>query len=68
MPMNDLSQVSSFLTPYCDGWASLVCYCGGDLCVCGMDGEDCPGCEECESDPYDDNDDVYDYEVMEAWQ
>lgn len=69
MAVNDLSQVSKFLnSPYCDGWGGLVCYCGGDNCVCGMDGEECPGCDECRNDDCDDADDIYDYEVMEAWQ
>ena len=52
-------------TPYCDGWGSLVCHCGGDICACGMDGDSCPGCDECRNDDYEDDDD---YEVMEAWQ
>lgn len=40
------------LRPECvDG--TLMCNCGGDLCVCGMDGEPCPGCEMC----WDDEDD-----------
>lgn len=32
----------------CDGFGMLLCRCGGDLCVCGDDGEDCYGCEKCE--------------------
>lgn len=32
---------------YCDGYGMLVCHCGGDLCVCGEDGQDCYGCEKC---------------------
>jgi hypothetical protein len=32
----------------CDGWGFLTCRCGGDVCVCGLDGMECPGCEECE--------------------
>ncbi len=31
----------------CGGWQVLSCKCGGDLCVCGLDGEDCPGCLDC---------------------
>jgi hypothetical protein len=42
---------------YCDGYGSLVCHCGGDLCVCGSDGEQCIGCEKCEreDDYYEDD-------------
>ncbi len=27
---------------------TISCECGGDLCVCGADGQDCLGCEKCE--------------------
>jgi hypothetical protein len=30
----------------CNGIGMIVCHCGGDLCVCGVDGS--PGCEEYE--------------------
>lgn len=31
--------------PRCDGWGSIDCHCGGDLCVCEHYGErDCPLC------------------------
>ncbi len=49
--------------PYCDGWGTIVCYCGGDLCVCGMDGESCPGCDECKQTDDETDEDVYDYEL-----
>lgn len=38
----------------CNGLGTLDCYCGGDLCVCGMDGQDCFGCEKCEDRDGDD--------------
>lgn len=32
----------------CDGSGTLICHCGGDLCVCHHYGEtECPGCEHC---------------------
>lgn len=38
----------------CEGTGFLICNCGGDLCVCGMDGEPCPGCEDCRNwSPFD---------------
>lgn len=57
-----LSLMSKLNTVYCDGFGSLVCHCGGDLCVCGTDGEPCPGCEECESDYFDEDEDYSDEE------
>lgn len=31
--------------PHCDGFATVNCYCGGDLCVCENYGErECPVC------------------------
>lgn len=41
--------MSLFDEAYCDGYGTMVCHCGGDLCVCGTDGEDCFGCEKCEA-------------------
>ncbi len=39
----------------CDGWGSIPCRCGGDLCVCWNRGElECPGCVDCEKDDDDD--------------
>lgn len=32
----------------CHGYGTLECYCGGDMCVCGLDGEQCLGCPDCE--------------------
>lgn len=34
----------------CGEFGFLVCFCGGDLCICGLDGEVCPGCHECDGD------------------
>lgn len=35
----------------CGGGGYIRCYCGGDLCVCGNQGEiDCVGCEDCDPD------------------
>ena len=35
----------------CGGSGILHCYCGGDICVCGNQGEiECAGCEDCELD------------------
>lgn len=52
---------ASDLDETCGGTGSLVCYCGGDQCVCHHHGEtDCPGCEDCETDDdsyYDDDPD-----------
>ena len=39
------------LEPSCGGKRYLHCYCGGDLCCCGLNGGlPCPGCEDCEPD------------------
>ena len=35
--------------PRCNGWGDIRCRCGGDLCVCGCDGELCGGCERCDA-------------------
>ena len=33
----------------------MICYCGGDLCVCANHGEiECMGCEDCEPEQDDD--------------
>lgn len=32
----------------CDGWGFLICRCGGDICVCGLDSMECPGCKACD--------------------
>lgn len=35
----------------CGGHGYTRCYCGGDLCVCGNDGEiECYGCCDCEGE------------------
>jgi hypothetical protein len=39
----------SFTFARCNGDGIIDCFCGGDLCVCGLDGDQCPGCEECEA-------------------
>ena len=45
----------------CGGTGMLICYCGGDQCVCHNHGEvECFGCEDCEADVetgFDDGDD-----------
>ena len=39
----------------CGGHGYIPCYCGGDNCVCGNDGEiECDGCVDCEPDDIDD--------------
>lgn len=39
----------------CGGHGWIRCYCGGDLCVCGNQGEiECYGCPDCEGDDDDD--------------
>lgn len=32
----------------CNGHGILRCRCCGDLCLCGLDGEECYGCDKCE--------------------
>lgn len=35
----------------CGGHGYQHCYCGGDFCVCGNQGEiECMGCEDCEGE------------------
>lgn len=35
----------------CGGTGWLNCECGGDFCVCKLNGGmDCPGCEDCEDE------------------
>lgn len=36
----------------CGGTGFVYCYCGGDICVCHHHGQEieCPGCEDCEGD------------------
>jgi hypothetical protein len=46
MPYTD-NLLTHYLNPRCEGSRFIVCYCGGDLCVCGLDGEDCLGCDDC---------------------
>jgi hypothetical protein len=43
------------LSRTCGGTGWLDCECGGDLCVCTLNGGiDCPGCEDCRThDDYD---------------
>jgi hypothetical protein len=39
------------LETQCGGMGWLDCYCGGDLCVCTLNGgTDCDGCPDCEDD------------------
>lgn len=50
----------------CGGHGSMVCYCGGDFCVCGNQGTiDCMGCEDCERDDSDDED-ADDWQILGA--
>ena len=49
----------------CDGSGTLICHCGGDLCVCHHHGEtECPGCEHCaelegdDDGPFEDGDEL----------
>jgi hypothetical protein len=45
----------------CGGSGSMHCYCGGDFCVCGNQGEiECMGCVDCEPNDVDDDDMDYD--------
>lgn len=50
-----------FLDSTCGGTGTLYCYCGGDNCVCELNGEmDCDGCRDCQDcddadDDYEDN-------------
>jgi hypothetical protein len=49
--------------PHCDGFGIIRCRCGGDLCLCGLDQEQCEGCGACDPDDYDpDYDDLDDDE------
>lgn len=47
------------LSRTCGGTGQLDCECGGDFCVCTLNGGiDCPGCEDCRDyNPYDEGDD-----------
>ncbi|QIX61845.1 hypothetical protein HER32_11900 [Hymenobacter sp. BT18] len=39
----------------CHGYHIQSCHCGGDLCLCGRDGEECMGCPDCEGDGSEDS-------------
>ncbi len=41
----------------CSGTGTILCNCGGDLCVCGLDGSECPGCQNC-----------FDYDDFDCYQ
>ena len=41
----------------CYGYHVISCDCGGDLCVCGRDGEQCLGCPDCHNDGSEDSPD-----------
>ncbi len=44
-------SVHDYLEDGCGGTGYLNCFCGGDFCVCGLQGGmDCGGCEDCEED------------------
>lgn len=32
----------------CNGIGMHFCHCGGDICICGIDGTLCQGCEDCD--------------------
>lgn len=49
----------------CMGNGMIRCRCGGDICVCGMDELDCPGCERCEEEP--EICEVCRHEYCESW-
>ena len=52
----------SGLDDTCGGTGSLQCVCGGDFCVCHYHGEtECPGCEDCEEEHDDFDEDFDDY-------
>lgn len=29
----------------CNGQGTIICHCGGDVCVCGLESYDCPFCD-----------------------
>jgi hypothetical protein len=41
------SLLNEVMSQGCSGTGFVVCFCGGDLCVCGLDGQECMGCHEC---------------------
>ena len=47
------------LSNRCHGYGTLTCHCGGDLCVCGLDGVECLGCPDCEPNDEEDDDDDF---------
>jgi hypothetical protein len=49
------------LSRTCGGTGWLDCECGGDFCVCTLNGGmDCHGCEDCrEQEDYDESDDDF---------
>ena len=36
--------------PACHNTGEVDCYCGGDLCVCGREVEECPECDGAPTD------------------
>lgn len=46
MPYTD-NLLNEVMSRGCEGYGFVICFCGGDLCVCGLDGQLCPGCNEC---------------------
>lgn len=53
--LEELFDLSVFSRP-CGGSGFLLCYCGGDFCVCHNHGEvECPGCPDCEPEDFDDD-------------
>lgn len=46
----------------CGGTGILHCYCGGDMCVCGNNGEtECLGCGDCDDSDYASDDEGEEY-------
>lgn len=47
------ADVGDGLDSTCGGTGTLTCYCGGDQCVCGNNGEaECLGCADCDDSDY----------------
>lgn len=40
------ARIDMGMSARCDGYGTIICHCGGDICVCGLDGEEC-FCQKC---------------------
>lgn len=50
----------------CEGHGYHQCFCGGDQCVCHNHGEvECFGCEDCQQNDFDDDDDGWSLDEMD---